>query len=69
MELQARLIAASPRLMDIAAQLVASVDECASDAPPEMVRLAGLARTALKSITDILVAPSDPRARPGVEAA
>ncbi len=58
-EFQARLIAAAPRLMALAERLAASVDEAPDDAPPEMVMLSREARTVLKSVTDVLSAPSD----------
>ena len=60
-EMQARLIAASPRLLGLAERLVASVDEAPDDAPPEMRRLAEQARTLMKSVTEILAAPADTR--------
>ena len=58
-EFQARLIAAAPRLMALATQLASSVDEAPDDAPPELQMLAREARTVLKTITDVLAAPSD----------
>ena len=58
-EFQARLIAAAPRLMALAERLAASVDEAPDDAPPEMQMLAREARTVLKTVTDVLTAPSD----------
>jgi hypothetical protein len=58
-EFQARLIAASPQLLALAERLVASVDEAPDDAPPEMVELARTARTLLKTITDVLVSPTE----------
>ena len=58
-EFQARLIAAAPRLMALAERLAASVDEAPDDAPPEMLMLAREARTVLKSVTDVLTAPSE----------
>lgn len=58
-EFQARLIAASPRLLALAERLAASVDEAPEDAPPEMVELARTARTILKSVTDVLVSPTE----------
>lgn len=64
-EMQARLIAVSPQLMDLASQLVAAADESAGDAPPEVSRLAGRARVILKAVTEILAAPAE--ARPGRE--
>jgi hypothetical protein len=58
-EYQARLIAASPRLLALAEWLAASVDEAPDDAPPEMVELARTARAILKTVTDVLVSPTD----------
>ncbi len=58
-EFQARLIAAAPRLMALAERLSASVDDAPDDAPPEMQTLAREARTVLKSVTDVLAAPTD----------
>lgn len=60
-EMQARLIAASPQLLRLAEQLIASVDDAPGDAPPEMQRLAGRAREVLKSVIEVLAAPADPR--------
>jgi len=60
-EMQARLITASPRLMLIAEQIVSAVDEAPQDAPPEMQRLAGLARAALKTVVEVLATPADTR--------
>ena len=57
-EFQARLIAAAPRLMALVERLAASVDEAPDDAPPEMQTLAREARTVLKSVTDVLAAPT-----------
>lgn len=58
-EYQARLIAASPRLLALAERLAASVDDAPDDAPPEMVELARTARAILKTVTDVLVSPTD----------
>lgn len=58
-EFQARLIAASPRLLALAERLVASVDEAPDDAPPELQELARTARTVLKTVTDVLVSPTE----------
>ncbi|MBN8552290.1 MAG: hypothetical protein J0L52_05290 [Caulobacterales bacterium] len=69
LEFQARLIAASPELLNVAAQLVAAVDEAADDAPPEMLQLADLARTALKSVSEIPASAAAPRAAQRIEAA
>ncbi|RZJ98049.1 MAG: hypothetical protein EON88_01510, partial [Brevundimonas sp.] len=57
-EFQARLIAAAPRLMALAEQLLSSVDEAPDDAPPEMRALAREARTVLRTVTDVLAAPT-----------
>lgn len=57
-EFQARLIAAAPRLMALTERLIASVDDAPDDAPPEMQALAFEARTVLKTVTDVLAAPS-----------
>ena len=56
-EFQARLIAAAPKLMALANQLLSSVDEAPDDAPPEMRALAREARTVLRTITDVLASP------------
>lgn len=61
-EMQARLIAASPQLMRLAEQIVRSVDDAPEDAPPELQRLAGEARAVLKTVVEVLAAPSDNRA-------
>ena len=58
-EFQARLIAAAPRLMALVERLASSVDEAPDDAPPEMQILAREARAVLKTVTDVLSAPSD----------
>ena len=63
-EFQARLIAAAPRLMALAERMVSSVDEAPDDAPPEMQLLAREARTVLKTVTDVLAAPSEGLAAP-----
>jgi hypothetical protein len=65
-EFQARLIAAAPRLMALAEQLLSSVDEAPDDAPPEMRALAREART----VTDVLAAPTgELAAAPAIKAA
>ena len=61
-ELQARLIAASPRLMRLAEDLVRTVDDAPDDAPPELLRMATAARLVLKTVTEVLAPPVDPRA-------
>ncbi len=58
-EFQARLIAAAPQLLALAERLVSSVDEAPDDAPPELQVLARQARTVLKTVTDVLGAPTD----------
>lgn len=58
-EAQARLISQAPRLMRLAQELVASVDESPHDAPPEMQRLATEARRILKAVTEVLAPPED----------
>jgi len=68
-EFQARLIAAAPELMSLAENLITSVDASAGDAPPEMLRLAGLARSALKSVTEVLARPEGSAGRVDVSAA
>ena len=49
-EFQARLIAAAPRLMKIARDLVDLVGEAPDDAPPELQRMAQTAGTVLRAI-------------------
>jgi hypothetical protein len=69
-EFQARLIAAAPRLMALAEQLLSSVDEAPDDAPPEMRALAREARTVLRTVTDVLAAPTgELAAAPAIKAA
>lgn len=63
-EFQARLIAAAPRLMALAERMVSSVGEAPDDAPPEMQLLAREARTVLKTVRDVLAAPSEGLAAP-----
>ena len=63
-EFQARLIAAAPQLMALAERMVSSVGEAPDDAPPEMQLLAREARTVLKTVTDVLAAPSEGLAAP-----
>ncbi len=53
-EFQARLIAAAPRLMALAEQVIAAVDDAPDDAPPEARRLAAEAKATLKTITEVL---------------
>lgn len=56
-ELQARLIAASPRLVALAKDLVELVSDSPDDAPPELLDLSRRARDILRSVTDVLSAP------------
>ena len=63
-EFQARLIAAAPQLMALAERMVSSVGEAPDDAPPEMQLLAREARTVLKTVTNVLAAPSEGLAAP-----
>ena len=53
-EYQARLIAAAPKLMQLAQTLVDVVSESPDDAPPESLALARQARDILKSVTEVL---------------
>ncbi len=55
-EFQARLIAASPRLMTLAQTLVDAVAENPEDAPPQTLALARQARDILKSVTEVMAA-------------
>lgn len=57
-EFQARLIAAAPRLMALAERLVGAVDESPEDAPPEVLAMAREARSLLRTVTDVLAAPT-----------
>ncbi|MFN3352796.1 MAG: hypothetical protein ACK4Z5_04230 [Brevundimonas sp.] len=59
-ELQARLIAAAPRLMALAESLTQSVSEAPEDCPPEMLRLANQAREILRTVTEVVAAPAQP---------
>ncbi len=63
-EFQARLIAAAPALMRLAQEMIDAVAESPDDAPPESLRLARRAREVLKSVTDILAAPTQEAAAP-----
>ena len=58
MELQARLIAAAPRLMALAEALIEVVSESPDDAPPVMLDLARQARAALSDVTETVAPPS-----------
>lgn len=51
-EYQARLIAAAPRLLDLANSMIAAVADVPDDAPPEMRRLAELARDLVRDVTE-----------------
>ncbi|MFC5346017.1 hypothetical protein ACETK8_04970 [Brevundimonas staleyi] len=53
-EYQARLIAAAPKLMQLAQTLVEAVAESPDDAPPETLNLARQARDILKTVTEVL---------------
>lgn len=59
-ELQARLIAAAPRLMALAESLVQSVSEAPEDCPPEMARLSNQAREILRTVTEVVGTPVQP---------
>ncbi|WP_309629937.1 hypothetical protein [Brevundimonas sp.] len=66
-EFQARLIAASPRLMELAQKLIDTVAESPDDAPPETLALARQAREVLKSVTEVL-APAPEASAPAPRA-
>jgi hypothetical protein len=51
-ELQARLIAAAPKLMRLAKELIAQVADNADDAPPAVMALARQAATVLATLSD-----------------
>ena len=75
-ERQARLIAAAPRLMELARALQMLVDEAPDDAPEEIASLARTAATVLRDITSEPAGPADgasdgppDRATPQVRAA
>lgn len=68
-EFQARLIAAAPRLMGLAARLVETVDENPEDAPPDVLEMAREARRILKSVTEILAPPDAAGAASGTHSA
>ncbi|MGV3579721.1 hypothetical protein [Brevundimonas sp.] len=63
-EFQARLIAAAPKLMQLAQTLVDAVAESPDDAPPETLALARQARDILKTVTEVL-APAPEACVPG----
>lgn len=67
-EFQARLIAAAPRLMQLAQTLVDAVAEAPEDAPPQTLALAREARDVLKSVTDMLTAAPEMAPSPGPRA-
>ncbi|NBB64377.1 hypothetical protein GVN18_34525 [Pseudomonas sp. ODNR1LW] len=56
-EFQARLIAAAPRLMELAESLIDMVAESPDDAPPAVLALARQAREALQPVTEVLEGP------------
>jgi hypothetical protein len=56
-ELQARLLAASPKLMRIARELAEFVDETGGEAPDEVVRLGRAASAVLRSLAEAPQAP------------
>ena len=59
-----------PAPVALAEQLLASVDEAPDDAPPEMRALAREARTVLRTVTDVLAAPTgELAAAPTIQAA
>jgi hypothetical protein len=66
-EFQARLIAAAPRLMDLAQKLIDTVADSPEDAPPETLALARQAREVLKSVTEVL-APAPDASAPAARA-
>lgn len=68
-EFQARLIAAAPRLMGLAEQLVGLVDEAPNDAPPAVLALARDARAILRGVTDVLAAAPERVEPPARQAA
>ena len=69
-EFQARLIAASPRLMELAQSLIDTVAESPDDAPPETLAMARRARDILKTVTEVLTpAPEASAPRPRAQAA
>lgn len=51
-ELQARLIASTPRLLSLARDLVALAQEDADELPPEVIRLAQRAAALVRRVTD-----------------
>ena len=54
-EFQARLIAASPRLLALAEAMVEAVSDIPEDAPPEMRRLAEAAGALVRDVTEVAV--------------
>ena len=63
-EMQARVIAAAPRLMTLAADLIAFIADSPEDAPPELLALAKRARATLREATDVLAPPPESLPRP-----
>lgn len=70
MEFQARLIAATPQLFDLARELIETVAEDTENVPPETLRLSQSARKILAKITELKRDPSGeddaPVLRPGL---
>jgi len=52
-EYQARLIATAPRLLALAESMIAAVADMPDDAPPEMRRLADMARDLVRDVTEV----------------
>lgn len=67
-EFQARLLAASPKLLSLAQALVATVAESPEDAPPETLALARRAREILKRVTEVTVPATESAAQQPVVA-
>lgn len=67
-EMQARLIAAAPKLMRIARDLAEFADEHSSEAPDEVLRLGRAASAILRSVAETPSGSPTPQ-EPGVEAA
>jgi hypothetical protein len=67
-EMQARLIAAAPKLMRIARELAEFADEHSSEAPEEVLRLGRAADAILRSVSETPGGDPTPQ-QPGVEAA
>ena len=62
-ERQARLIAAAPRLLEVARTLHMLVEESAHSAPEEIRSLASTAAAVLRAVSEPAAAPSTPRER------